>query len=107
MYVRLRINLIQKPASILLCEHACEAPWLLLQRLYILNLRDQYIAWLCSLNVERPREVMHLGQVHIADIVCGVIVSNLPTSPVYALDLDDLVVLDGTVGGVVWMPAVL
>jgi hypothetical protein len=72
-----------------------------------LDLYDQYIAWLCSLNVEWSSEVMDLCQVDVAHVVCRVVVADLATGPVYAFDLYNLVVLDSSVRWVVWVPAVL
>lgn len=74
-----------------------EAPRLLLERLYILDLDYQDIAGLRSLDLKRPAQVMDLGEIHVLHIVRTIIVTNLPASPVDALDLDDLSVFDGAI----------
>lgn len=37
---------------------------------------------------------MNLGEVDVAHVVRAVVVANLPTCPVYALNFDDFIVLD-------------
>lgn len=38
--IRVRVDLIKEASAIILVENAREAPWLLLERLYVLNLND-------------------------------------------------------------------
>ena len=95
--LRLGVYLVQEPASVLLCKHTCEAPWLFFHRLHILDLDHQYITRLCGFNVKGSCQIVDLGQVDVSHVVGRVIVSNLPTSPVDAFDLNDLVVFNGAV----------
>jgi hypothetical protein len=93
--VRFRVQLVQETAAVLLRKDAGEAPWLVLQRLHVLDLNDKNVAGLCALNLEGPGEVVDLGQIHIADIVCGVIVSNLAACPVDTFDFYYFSFFDG------------
>lgn len=76
-----------------------KAPGGVLQRLYVLNVNDQHITRLCSLDLERSGEVVDLGQIDVADIVCRIIVLDLTSSPVYTFDLDCLAILDRSCKG--------
>jgi hypothetical protein len=38
-----------------------------------------------------------LGEVDVSHVICGVVVADLTTGPVYAFDLDDFIGLDGGV----------
>lgn len=42
---------------------------------------------------------MDLGEVDVAHVVRAIIVADLSARPIYAFDLDDFIVLDGTDGG--------
>lgn len=95
---RLRIYLIKESTTVIFGEDSSKAPRLLVQRLNILNLQHQNIAWLRSLNIERARQVVDFGEVDIAHVVGAIIVSNLSTCPVYAFDFDYLAVLDSSNG---------
>lgn len=81
---------VQEPATVPPIEHGGEAPWALLERLHILDLYDEDVTWLCALDLERAGEVVYTGQVAVLDIVGAVVVCDLATGPVYALDLDSL-----------------
>ncbi|KAH9841297.1 Thromboxane-A synthase, partial [Teratosphaeria destructans] len=97
--LRLGVDLVEETPSVLLAEDPGEAPRLIFQGLYVLDLDQQDIAGLGGLDVEGTGQVMDAGEVDIAHVVGGVIVLDLAASPVDALDLDGLVVLDGGVGG--------
>lgn len=86
----LRVLFVQEPATVPPIEHGGEAPWALLKRLHILDLYDEDVTWLCALDLERAGEVVYTGQVAVLDIVGAIVVHNLATGPVYALDLDSL-----------------
>lgn len=96
---RLGVYLIQEAASIALGEDSRKAPWLFLQRLHVLDVNYKHVSRLCRLNVKGPGQVVDFGQVDIANIVGGVIVFDLATSPVDAFNLDGFAVLDGAVAG--------
>jgi len=65
-----------------------------LQRLHILNINNEHIARLGSLNLEGPGEVVDLGQIDVANVVCRIIVLDLAARPVDTLNLYSLSVLD-------------
>jgi hypothetical protein len=67
--LRIRIQLIQKPTSILLCKNTRETPGLILQRLHILDFYYQYISRFCVFNLEGTAEVVDFGQVDILYVV--------------------------------------
>ena len=80
-------------------EHTREAPWLVLERLDIHNLHEQEITRLCGFHLEWPGQVVYLGQIHFADIICAVVVADLAASPVDAFDLlDGVSVMSGMEG---------
>jgi hypothetical protein len=71
-----------------------ETPRRILKRLHVLNFNDKHITRLGSLNLKGSSEVVDLGQVYVADVVCRIIVLDLAASPVDTLDLYCLAVLD-------------
>lgn len=91
---RIRIQLIQEPTTILLCKDTGETPRLILQRLYVLNLYNQYISRFSIFDLKGSAEVVDLGQVNILDVVCVVGVFDLAAGPVNAFDLDYFAVCD-------------
>jgi hypothetical protein len=98
-YSRFRIVLIQEPASIIFVKHARKSPRVVLERLYILNLDEQYVAWLGGLDFERSRQVVDLSEINVLHVVGAVIVADLATRPIQTFDLHNLAVLDGTAEG--------
>jgi hypothetical protein len=56
--------------SILLREDTSETPRRVLKRLHILDIHDQDITGLGGLDLEGSGQVMNLGQVDVADVVC-------------------------------------
>ena len=60
-YLRLRVDLIQEPAAVILVKHACEAPRVILKWLYILDLHEEDVPRFGGLDFEGPREVVDLG----------------------------------------------
>lgn len=85
--------------SILLRKDTSETPGRVLKRLHVLDVHNKDIARLGGLDLKGSGQVVDLGQVDIADVVCRVVVLNLTTGPVDTLDLDRLTVLDGACGG--------
>lgn len=92
--IRLGINLIQETTTIRLRENARKPPRRILKRLHILDIHHEHIAGLRGLDVEGSAEIVDAGEVYVADIVGRVVVFDLSTGPVDALDLDGFVVLD-------------
>lgn len=92
--LRIGVNLIQEATAVVSVENSGKAPWLLLEWLYILDLDDEDISRHGIFHLEWPRQIMDLGQVDAQHVVCTIVVSNLPSGPVYALNLDDLAILD-------------
>jgi len=105
--LRVRIDLIQKPASVLLVEDACEAPRLVLERLNIHDLDEKDISWLGLFDFEWTGEVVDSRKVNVQDIVGTIIVLDLPAGPVETLDLDRLSILDGAAEWDIRMPSVV
>ena len=73
-----------------------ETPWVVFKRLNVLNINNKHITRLSSLDLKRSCQIVDLGQVHVSDVVCRVIVLDLTSSPVDALDLHCLAILDGS-----------
>lgn len=94
---RLGIDLVQESTTVLLGEYPREAPRLMLEWLYILYFDQQQITLLGSLNLEGSGEVVDLREIDVSHVIRRVIVANLATGPVHALDFDRLVVLDGAI----------
>ena len=93
------INVIKKAAAVIFIENTSKTPRLLLHGLHVLNLDEQYIAGLCTLDLEGPREIMNLSKVYVLHIVCTIIILNLPARPVNTLYLDDLAILNRSCKG--------
>ena len=81
-------------SSVLFGKDTCEAPWLVLQWLYVLNVYHENVSWLGSLNVERSCEIVDSREIDISHIIGRVIVADLSSCPVYTFDLDCLAILD-------------
>ena len=64
-----------------------------------LDLDNQHIARLGRLDLKGTGQVVDPREINISDVVCAVVVADLPAGPVDTLDLDDLVVLDGAAEG--------
>ena len=96
---RIRIDLIQKSTTVLLVEYSCEAPWLILKWLNVLDLNYEHIARLGCFNLERSGQVVNLGQINILHVISAVVVPNLSSSPVDAFNLDNLSILDRATEG--------
>lgn len=80
-------------------ENPGESPRLILKGLDILDLNDQNIARLGSLDFEWPAQIVDLGQINVLHIIRAIVVANLSTGPVDAFDLYNLPVLDCAVEG--------
>ena len=72
---------------------------MILERLDVLNLDEEDVAWLGGLDLKWAGKVVDLGQIDILNIVGTIIVANLSACPVDAFDLDDLAVLDSAAEG--------
>lgn len=82
--------LVQESTAVLLIEHRGEPPWTLIKRLHVLDLNDKDITGLCTLDLEWTGEVVYTGQVTVLDVIGTVVVLDLTTGPVNALDFDGL-----------------
>ena len=76
---RFRIDLIEEATAVVRVEDPSETPRLFLHWLDILYLDKQYISRFRGLNLERPRKVVHLGQINIFNIIGTIAVLDLPT----------------------------
>jgi hypothetical protein len=72
---------------------------MIIQRLHVLDINNQDVTWLRSLDLKGTSEVVNLRQVDILDIICIVRVLDLTTSPIDAFNLDRLAILDGASEG--------
>lgn len=75
------VDLVQEAAAVALVEHACEAPWLVLEWLDVHYLDEEDIAGLCALDLKRAREIMDFCQIYIPHVICGIIVPDLAAGP--------------------------
>lgn len=80
-------------------ENASESPRVIFEGLYILDFDKENVSRLGCLDLERTGQVMNLCQVDIDHVVGIVGVLDLSSSPVQALNLDGLAVLDGSAEG--------
>ena len=90
--LRIRIDLVEKSATIALIENAGKAPWMLLERLDVLNLDHQNIPRFRCFNLKRASQVVNLGEVNVFHIVSAIIVLDLATRPVNAFNFDDFAI---------------
>ena len=107
VWVRFRIVLVEKAASVAFVEDAGEAPWVIVEGLDVLDLHEENVTGLGGLDLERTGEVVDLCQVDVLDVVGAVVVLDLPSSPVETFDLDCLAILDCTTEGYIGMPTVV
>lgn len=107
VFLRVRIDLIQEPASILLMEDTCEAPRLVLEGLNIHNFDEKDIPWLGLFDFEWTREVVDSSEVNVQDVVGAIIVLDLAAGPVETFDLDRFSIFDRAAEWDVRMPSVV
>jgi hypothetical protein len=88
---------IQEAASVLFREDSRETPWLFFQWLHILDLDHKDITRLRGFDFKGSSQVVDLSEVDVAHVVSGVVVANLPASPVDAFDLDSFTWFDSAV----------
>ena len=69
-------------------------PWLLRERLHVLDLDADDIAGLGAGDLEGTGEVVDAGEVAVEDVVGGVVVLDLAAGPVNAFNLDGLAGFD-------------
>lgn len=97
--LRLWVDLVQEPASVVLVEDSSKSPGVVLEGLHVLDFDKKNVSRLGGFNLERAREVVDLSQVDILDIVGTVVVFDLSACPVQTFNLDRLSVLDRTTKG--------
>lgn len=93
------IDLIQKPPTIILVKDPGKPPRLMFEGLHIMNLHEQHVTRLGALDLERPGQVVHGGQVDVQHVLGAVVVFDLAAGPVDAFDLDGLAVFDRAAEG--------
>jgi len=101
------VDFVQEASTIIFREHAGEAPWLVLEGLYILDVDQKNITRLGGLDLEWSSEVVNSSQIYISDVIRRIIVLDLSACPVDALDLDCFLVLDLLARRDVWVPTVM
>lgn len=92
--VRIGVYFVKEPSAIVFVEDTSEAPWLFLERLYVLDLDYENITGLGVLHLERSAQVVDLRQINVLHVICAVVVANLSSGPVDTLNLDDFSVFD-------------
>src|ERR1700716_966810 len=104
----------QEPAAVGLREDPGVPPALtgnvadfLWHRTEIEDVDDEQVAGLGTLDVDRPGQHVRVGQVDVAHVVGGVVVTDLAVGPLAALDPDRLARADGNSGRDVGMPPVV
>jgi hypothetical protein len=90
----MRVELVQKPASVLLVKHTGKSPWLLLERLDVFDLDAEDVSWLRAGDFKRPREIVNTAKVDVLHIVSRVVIANLTTSPIKTFNFDGFSVAD-------------
>lgn len=93
-----RVEVAEEAAAVVLVEDAGEAPRLVLERLHVLDLDDEHVTGLGGFDFQWAGQVMDSGQVDVFHVVGAVVITNLAASPVDALNLDNLAILDRAAG---------
>jgi hypothetical protein len=91
----LGVLLVQETAAVVLVEHGTEAPWAVRKRLYVLDLDKQHVTRLGTFDIEGPGQVVYPCQVAVLDIVRAIVIADLSSGPVEALDVYGLARFDG------------
>ena len=94
---RIGVYLSQESTAIVPIEYAREAPRLLLERLYILDLHDQDVTWLGGLDLKGPGKIVDLGEIDVLHVIGAIVIADLAPGPVDAFDFDHLAILNGSV----------
>jgi hypothetical protein len=97
--VRLWIDLIEEATTVFLREDTCEAPWMVLKWLNVLDLDKKDVTWFGVFDLKWARKVVNLGQVDVHNVICIIAIFDLTSSPVKAFNLDCLAILDGSAEG--------
>lgn len=66
---RFRVMVIQESASVMPMEDTAEPPWLVLERLHVLDLDYQDIAWFSGVDIKWTGQVVDLREVYIFDVI--------------------------------------
>ena len=99
--------LVEEPTAVLVGEDASEAPLRIFEPTDVVDVDDQQVAGLGTLDPERTAQVVHLGQVDVPDVVRGIVVLDLPAGPVIAFDAKLVAWLEPSNDRDVGMPAVV
>src|ERR1700730_6987587 len=105
--VRLRIVVDEETATVFLGEDPGEPPRRARQISAIEQINDQQIVGLIAFDAGRTTQITILRQIDIANIVCAVVVKDLPARPVEALDAKFSTRLERFHHGNIWMPAIV
>src|SRR5262245_43849691 len=97
----------EESTAVLFREDSREPPRRRGQRANVEQIDDHQIARLRAVHTERPAEIVHLGQVDVANVVRAVVILDLPTRPVVALDPEFLAWLEPLEDGNVGVPPVM
>lgn len=94
MHSRVRIDLVQKATSIVSIKDTGVSPKPIWKWLQINYLDHEHISRFGPGYVERSRQVMDLSEIDLFDIIRVVVVLDLASGPIYALNVDDFAILD-------------
>jgi len=97
----------QKTAAIALGEEPRETPFGIRQGANVEDIDHQQVAGLGALHPDRATQIMHLGEIHVPDVVGRIVIQDLATGPVDALDPEAATGLDHFHKRQVRMPAVV
>ena len=92
--LRIWIDLVEKASPVVFVKYASKAPRLLLKWLHVLNFDDQNISRFGAFHLKGAGKVVDLGEIDVLHIVRAIVVADLPSCPIYALDLEDFSILD-------------
>jgi hypothetical protein len=87
--------------------NAGEAPLGILEPADVVDIDLQKIARLGALDRKGTAQVVHFGEIHVPDVVGGVVVLDLPAGPVVGLDPELVARLETLHHGNIRMPAVV
>lgn len=90
----MRIDLVQKATSIVSIKDTGVSPKPIWKWLQINYLDHEHISRFGPGYVERSRQVMDLSEIDLFDIIRVVVVLDLASGPIYALNVDDFAILD-------------
>ena len=106
-FARMRIMVDEKPAPVLLGKNSGETPGQVRQIADVQQIDDHQIAGFGAFDPKWSAQIMHLGQIDVANVIGAVIGGDLATRPIEAFDPEFCSRLIGFHHRNVGMPAVV